>query len=279
MKFSLILSTVERTQELGKFLESLKNQSYRNFQLIIIDQNKDDRLSDIILPYKKQYEIVYLKSEKGLSKGRNAGLKYTFGDIVSFPDDDCEYPKDLLQEIKNFFENFPEWDGLTGCSIDYNGFYSAGNFSNNKGPINILNLWNRNISFSIFLKSHVLKKVGMFDESLGLGASSIFLSGEETDYLIRALKIGSKIFYSPEFKVYHPNPIKTYSEKALTRAYYYGCGWGRVLKKHRYPLWFKIKSLIRPLGASIISLSLLRKRKCNYHLNVFRGRLKGMTSP
>lgn len=51
MKFGLVLCTVGRDKEVENFLESLKNQTYVNYELIIVDQNKDDRLEKIIEKY------------------------------------------------------------------------------------------------------------------------------------------------------------------------------------------------------------------------------------
>lgn len=106
MKFSLILATLGRDKEVANFLESLKNQSYKNFELIVVDQNQDGKIDNIIQEYKKDFFINHIKiKEKGLSYARNVGLKYINGEIVAFPDDDCEYPENLLENDKSFISN------------------------------------------------------------------------------------------------------------------------------------------------------------------------------
>ena len=52
------------------------------------------------------------------------------------------------------------------------------------------NVWNRAMSFTIFLRARVVERVGRFDERLGLGSGTPWHSGEEIDYLIRALAAG-----------------------------------------------------------------------------------------
>lgn len=47
--FSLVLGTVERTDELSIFPDSFDSQVYRNFELIVVDQNKDNRLVPILV--------------------------------------------------------------------------------------------------------------------------------------------------------------------------------------------------------------------------------------
>jgi GT2 family glycosyltransferase len=115
-----------------------------------------------------------------------------------------------------------------------------------------------------------------FDESLGLGANTPFLSGEETDLLIRILKAGFKIFYSNKTIVFHAEPTKEYTSKAISRAYNYGCGCGHVLKKHNYSNLFKIKFLARPLAGVLLSLAACKLHKANYHFNVLKGRFRGL---
>jgi Glycosyltransferases, probably involved in cell wall biogenesis len=97
MKFSLIMATYGRSNEIENFLISLKNQTYKNFELIVIDQNDDDKAYKIIKKFQNDINIIYLKvSFKGLSKARNYGLNYASGQIIAFPDDDCEYPNDFI---------------------------------------------------------------------------------------------------------------------------------------------------------------------------------------
>jgi len=61
MKFSLILATLGRDNEIAKFLESLKNQSYKEFELIVVDQNQDGKIDNIIQEYKKNFLLTILK--------------------------------------------------------------------------------------------------------------------------------------------------------------------------------------------------------------------------
>src|SRR5258707_9390843 len=118
MKFSLILSTVGRTQELARFLEHLDRQSYRFFELIIVDQNPDEILEPLIRQYKERFPLQHRRSGRGLSRARNAGLQDFSGDIVTFPDDDCWYLPDTLEQIAHVFDENSNYDGFTGRGVD-----------------------------------------------------------------------------------------------------------------------------------------------------------------
>ena len=68
MKVSLIMPTINVTKELDLFLKSLTEQIYKNFELIIIDQNAGNEAFEIVKKYEDDFEIKYIKSEQaGLS--------------------------------------------------------------------------------------------------------------------------------------------------------------------------------------------------------------------
>jgi len=276
LKFSLVLATIERTKELERFLDSLNNQTYKNFELIIIDQNKDDRLKSILKNY--AFSIKHLTSEKGLSKARNVGLKHVTGDVVAFPDDDCWYPNDLLFKLNQHFNSSPKVDGITGVARDENHQLSSNKWHKKNGTLCKKTVWNRAISFTVFLKSHTLKSVNQFDETLGVGAQTPWGSGEETDFLIRTLNKGLCISYKKELFVFHPSPVSAYNQKSNIRAKNYGMGFGKVLRKHQYSKLFVLRTLLRPILGILLSLCVINIPRAKFYYNVFIGRLIGYSS-
>ena len=56
----------------------------------------------------------------------------------------------------------------------------------------------------MFLRRELVERVGAFDEALGLGSGTRFASGEETDYLVRALRSGARLAYEPSLVITHP---------------------------------------------------------------------------
>lgn len=272
-KISLILCTIERTTELERFLQSLVRQSYPNFELIIVDQNKDERLVPLTRRFQKHFPILHLRSDKGLSRARNVGLKHASGDIIAFPDDDCLYPPNLLERVARWFNEHPEWHGLTGRSVTEEGLPSNGRWDKEPGEVDRYNAWRRGTSFTLFFRREVVARVGPFDEDLGVGAGTPWGSAEEIDYLLRALKAGFRIFYDPNLWVIHPN-----KEPTPTTAYRYALGLGRVLRKHGYPFWFVAYYWLRPLGGVLLSLLMGKVDKARYYWAVLGGRLLGWLS-
>jgi glycosyltransferase involved in cell wall biosynthesis len=273
MKFSLVLATVGRTDELILFLNSLTKQGDIDLELIVVDQNQDDRLVPILANYQTIFSILHFRSEKGLSKARNIGLKHVTGDIVAFPDDDCEYPEHLLSYALKAFCDNSSLDGLTGRSITGEGLPSVGRFDPHPGKVDKTNVWLRGISMTIFFRTTAISKI-FFDESFGIGAK--WGSGEETDFLLQVLAKGANIVYDPNLKVIHPPPPTVYTPQLIQKEFKYGLGMGRVVQKYNYPLWFKGKILVRPLGGLLFSLVKFKISRARAYLYSFLGRLQGL---
>jgi glycosyltransferase involved in cell wall biosynthesis len=278
MRFSLIACTVDRTTEVEHFLSSLKAQRHRDFELVLVDQNPDDRLVPLLKTYEGVLSIVHMRERKrGASRARNIGIEHARGDIVSFPDDDCWYPPDLLEKVVQTLVTHPEVDGLTGRLTDSQGSTVMGRFDSRPGSIEESNVWSRGIEATIFLRRSRVGNI-RFDESLGVGSGTEWGAGEGTDLLLRLLADGKLLYYFPDIAVGHPPLLTRYNAKAWRKAHSYGCGMGRVLRNHRTPLRLKAKWLMRPLGGTVLSLASLKPAKSLFHFSIFTGRLRGLIS-
>lgn len=270
------MPTLGRTVEPERFLASLRAQVFQDFELIAVDQNPDDRLAPLLTPHAERFLILHLRaSAGGVSQARNAGLRHAGGDVLAFPDDDCRYPPQLLRRVAEFFAQHPEIGGLAGRLVDEDGDTCILNFDLEGGPIDRSNIWNRSIEATIFVRREVVQGQ-LFDEELGKGAGTPWGSGEGTDFVLWLLGCGVSLHYDPTVTVIHPRPTRLYDAAALSRAYEYGRGMGRVLRKHKYPLRSKIGHLLVPLGNLTLAALHLNPPKAHYHWNVFKGRLEGM---
>jgi len=254
LKFSLILATVDRTDELAHFLIFLDKQAYRNFELIIVDQNEDDRLLPIIAPYRDRFTVLHVRSARGLSRARNVGLKHVTGDIVAFPDDDCHYPSELLSNVAALFMKNRTYDGITGIVIGENNNKLMPRFDKRDGHINCYNVWKRASSISIFLKADVIGTVGDFDELLGAGSGTPWGCAEEIDYLIRAVSSGKYLYYSPLIEVVHKRINDLAGSMHIVRTASFAPGTGYVLRKNNYSLWFVLWFILRSLIGAALAL-------------------------
>lgn len=277
MKFTLILATLGRSDEVRRMLESLKRQSYQDFEVVLIDQNSDNRVFKLYKEYCDSFQINYIRTqEKGLSHARNLAIQYgKLNDIVGFPDDDCWYSRDTLKQVNNFFLQ-SDSDIVSGQPVDSNGIPLVRSFLKNDTMVNLDNVWNAGISITIFFKRQVIEKVGAFDEMLGVGSGTVYGSGEETDYLIRALKRNFKMRYVSKLIISHPRKTAAGNKNDLSRALLYGGGMGYVLKKHHYDKKSQLLCMIRPLGGSVLAFMKLDFYLAKYRMNTLRGRIRGL---
>ena len=74
--FSLIVATVNRVQETERLLASLSHQNYNGtFDVIIVDQNPDDRLNAMVERYQQYFPITHLRQDQALlARARNQGI-------------------------------------------------------------------------------------------------------------------------------------------------------------------------------------------------------------
>jgi len=273
--FDLAVATVDRVEELDRLFTSLEQQTHRAFRVLLVDQNQDSRL-DRVLGKHTSLEIDRLRAARGLSRARNAALGRVRADLVAFPDDDCTLPADLLERVARRFADDPGLGGLTGRAADAQG-NSSPSWARDPAVLTRENVWNRAISFTVFLRSSVVKEVGGFDEQLGLGSASPWSSGEETEYLIRALAGGARIEYDPELVVVHEE--KPFSPAALRAVGARdGASVGYILRKHGYPVRSVGRMFVRPLGGVLLAVMRRDGAMARFHLSTLRGRLLGYRS-
>lgn len=277
MKISLVMATLGRSEETKIFLDSLSLQDYRNFELIIVDQNEDDILRDIVDSYKDKFYINHIRiKEKGLSLARNIGIKHATGEIIAFPDDDCAYSEGILSFVNDFFKNNKDFNFVTFKLRDK----ESGEDANLKWyeynvEINYKNIFRTVISPSIFIKIKNRDDV-FFDENLGVGRK--FGSGEESDMILELLYRGYRGMFLIDHIIYHPN-----KKEPIEKIYSYGLGYGATVKKQvklrngkGFVLNYLIKdSIVKPIVGIVINFLTFNKYKADFYRKRMTSRIKG----
>jgi glycosyltransferase involved in cell wall biosynthesis len=248
---SLIVATLNRVNELERLLTSLDGQSYKDFEVIVVDQNPDDRLVPVLGKH-SGLSIHHLRSGRGLSRARNVGLAVAKGDIMAFPDDDCWYPKRLLETVTEWFEIHPQFDSLfTGIRTEENKPL-APQWAPGPCRCTVENILYCGASVTAFMRRRLMEAVGFFNEGIGQGAPTRYQSGEDLDYFIRFAERGWQGWYEPSFTVHHPELQSI--ERFRRTSHSYALGVGYVLRLHRYSWWCLSKFLIRSCGGATVSL-------------------------
>jgi glycosyltransferase involved in cell wall biosynthesis len=276
---SVIVSTLGRQHEFAKLLESLRRQTERDFELIVVDQNPDPIISPMVRDAQLSlFPVKYLHTpeEKGLSRGRNSGLAVAVGEYVLFPDDDCWYPAHFFEAgVRQLRDG--GWDALTGRPTSEDGEPILGRFERAAQQIRRSNVWTTQIEWIAFWRRDLLERLGGFDEMIGLGAASPWQSAEGQDLMLRALAAGARCWYEPGLNAHDKGVNRRKADAAfVARARAYGRGLGHVMRKHRVGYLTSLYYLVRPVGGSLIATISRELPLARFHAAAAIGRLEGL---
>lgn len=272
MRFSLIVATMGRSVEVGALLETVLAQGAVTAEVIVVDQNPDDRLVPVLERYTGRITLTHLRSSiANANNARNLGLRHARGEIVCFPDDDCLLPEGVLARADAAFAADAALAVLTGPAASPEGGLGSGRWREVSGPITLANVWTSVIEFNLFLRREIALALGGFDEALGPGTR--FGSAEGNDLVARAIRSGHAARYDAALRIIHPD--KRLTPVAAARAGLYGAGLGLVLRRHAPGVGTWLPFLIRPLGGIVVSLARGNLLAARYYAETLRGRITG----
>lgn len=271
MTFSLITATLGRVDEIRTLCDSLAKQTFKDFELYIVDQNEHNLVERIADEYKHLFIIHYIRnSQKGLSLNRNIALKMAKGIFLGFPDDDCFYAPDTLEKVYQSFNVEPIAKFIAISSYDSRTRNLRHNSS--KSKLYKKDILKCCISFNVFVRNDNV----LFDERLGVG--TYFASGEETDYLYAHISKNSDFgIFCQDASVFHPfvTGVDRRDKGYINKVYRYSIGFAALQKKD----W-----LVRHNNAALITyiyyllrafVGMLLLKNFRLHWNSFRGKIVG----
>ena len=113
-KVSIIMPTYNRAFIIKRAINSILNQTFSNYELIICDDGSTDNTEELLkrdyARYFKSGKFIYLKLEHyGVSKARNMGLKRSNGDLVAYLDSDNLWKPEFLEKMVGLFDSNPKF--------------------------------------------------------------------------------------------------------------------------------------------------------------------------
>ncbi len=192
---SVIISTYKRTNFLKIAIESVINQTFQDFEIIVVDDGTPNE--DNLLLCNRYNKVKYIKIDNSGSptKPRNIGIRESVGEFITFLDDDDIWEPNKIEILFNILNENPKF-GLAHhyCSlIDENGLTlkgfvgRPGKIEDKHGDISMKMIGNYTVSDYPLCRSEIIKRIGFFNENMKA-------AGEDVEYWNRA-SFFTKFYY------------------------------------------------------------------------------------
>lgn len=204
MKYSVIVPVYNRPQEIDELLESLTQQTYTNFEVLIIEDGSENRCDKIVDKYRSSLTVRYFyKENSGQGFSRNYGFERASGDYLVVFDSDCLIPPHYFESVTRFLHLHPVdcWGGPDRAHTTFTPLQKAINFSMTSflttggirgNRMRIGDFHPR--SFNMGISRAVYEKTGGY---------RITRMGEDIEFSIRILNHGFRSALIPDAYVYH----------------------------------------------------------------------------
>ena len=271
---SLVVATKGRPSPFEDLFRSLDAQTFRDFEVIVVDQNADERVGT---PEMEgwSFPVRHLRTpqEVGASRARNSGTLLARGAVLLFPDDDCWYPPHVLGHALARMAELGA-DVLAGRAASEDGRDINGRFEQVVTRIDRATVWTTGIEWMVFFKREVLDAVGGYDPEIGVGAATPWQSCEAQDIMLRVLAEGYACVFDPSVFGHHAE-LDVRSPAMLRKGRAYARGFGYVLRRHGFSRLQVANWMLRPMVRGAIAFLEGDLAQANYCRNVVAGRWEG----
>jgi teichuronic acid biosynthesis glycosyltransferase TuaG len=203
---SVIIGTYERYELLQRSIESVFNQSYKNIELIVVDDcSKDERYKSLI--GSTNFKFIQLSKNSGMpAVPRNVGIKLSRGKWISFLDDDDYF---LSNKIEKQLSLTDKYDFICSEAIhdDKNSKYAKGLYldywykintnNTNEFDYSLIRRHNLIINSSVLIKRDILEKVEYITEDIR------YRRAEDYHTWLKALQVTNFCYFIEEPLLYY----------------------------------------------------------------------------
>ena len=263
MRYSIIIPVYNRPDEVDELLNSLTQQTVRNFEVIVVEDGSSVTCEHVVKRYEQQLNIRYFnKPNSGPGQTRNYGAERSSGEYLLILDSDCILPPGYLAAIEEELKRQPaDAFGVpdrahysftsTQKAINYamTSFFTTGGIRGGKKKMD--KFYPR--SFNMGLKADVYRALGGFSK---------MRFGEDIDLSIRIFKGGYSCRLFPEAWVWHKR--RTDLKKFFKQVY--NSGIARINLYKKYPESLKVVHLLPAVFTLGVVFVLLSSLICPYAL-------------
>jgi len=276
---SVIIPVYNGVKYLKKCFDSLYNQIYKKFEIIVVDNNSGDGSVEYIKNNYPRIKIIENKKNLGFARANNIGIKEALkkgAEVIVIISQDNYFETNFLYEGLKILEI--KEVGVCTPKIIYAGtniiWWAGGKFLTTKdllrkftvkitehigkkekdlGQYNKIREVDVLTGNTLFIKREVFEKIGLFDEKY-------FLYGDDVDFSLRVKEAGFKLLYFPSTKVYHMTPLKSFKKRTPWSLFlkYKRYMRGLLTNVNRYLIWYQKLIWYFKLPLAVI-ITLLRK--------------------
>lgn len=204
MRYSVIVPVYNRPDEVNELLESLTQQTEKNFEVIIVEDGSQKKSDSVVEKFCTSFDLHYIeKANSGPGLSRNAGAEKARGDYFIFFDSDCIIPPDYFRHVTDFLTAKPvdAFGGPDAALPSFTMVQKAINYSMTslfttggiRGGNKSMDKFHPR-SFNLGVSKKAFEAVG------GYGTMRF---GEDIDFSLRLLESGFTTALIPEAFVYH----------------------------------------------------------------------------
>lgn len=231
MRYSIIVPVYNRPQELEELLASLAKQTFKDFEVVIVEDGSATRSDHVVDKYRDQFSLsYYYKPNTGPGPSRNFGYAHAKGEYFIVFDSDCIIPPQYLQVVdQSIKEN--QWDAFGGpdqahedftpvqraMGFTMSAFLTTGGIRGGKKRLG----WFQPRSFNMGISRKV------FEQTKGFAFDRF---AEDIEFSVRMKKAGFHVGLIPEAFVYHKR--RTTFKQFYHQVYNFGRGRALVGKVH-----------------------------------------------
>jgi len=266
MKYSIVVPVYNRPDEVDELLESLSSQTFKDFEVVIVEDGSKITCKDVCEKYANILDLhYYYKENSGPGQSRNYGVERARGEYVLIVDSDAVAPHGFMQAIDDELQRQPSdaWGGPDAAhesfsdvqkAISYamTSFFTTGGIRGGKKQLD--KFYPR--SFNLGIRREAYLALGGFSKTR---FSKMSLYGEDIDFSIRIYKAGYSCRLFPEAWVWHKR--RTDFRKFWRQVY--NSGYARVNLWRMYPEALKpVHALPSVFTVGVAALLLLAPFTC-----------------
>ncbi|MGK7395476.1 MAG: glycosyltransferase [Candidatus Cyclobacteriaceae bacterium M3_2C_046] len=236
-KYAVIIPVYNRPQELNELLQTLTKQTYKNFEVLVIEDGSSQKSEEVVRKYSGQLDLkYYYKENSGQGFSRNYGFAKASGDYFIIFDSDILLPPNYFELVEKNLNQY-HWDAFGGPDRSHESFtsvqkaisytmtsiFTTGGIRGGKKRMDVFHPR----SFNMGIAAAVYQETGGF---------KITRMAEDLEFSLRIIEHGYKVGLISEAFVYHKR--RTSFTQFFKQLHFFGRG--RINLLNYYPDQLKI---------------------------------------